>query len=219
MSTTDSVSPLGLSLPQPALARDRRAPRRRLQFAPAALALVTVLATHLFNFGSGSRIGLLDASSSASWSHVLIAAILVLATLTAATGLRLARTQRAPWVAAAGILAFLAVAEISPLHASIDRMAWGKLLYVPLLFVLGVCLWRLWAGAGARSLVRTGLGTLILSYAIHVLGPHVVQALGWGTGSWAYQVKVGLKQGTELAGWLLILLGLGSQLAARRTRH
>jgi hypothetical protein len=46
----------------------------------------------------------------------------------------------------------------------------------------------------------------------------VVQALGWGTGSWAYQVKVGLKQGTELAGWLLILLGLGPQLAARRTR-
>jgi hypothetical protein len=43
---------------------------------------------------------------------------------------------------------------------------------------------------------------------VHVLGPHVVQALGWGTDSWAYQVEVGLKEGMELAGWLLLVFAL-----------
>jgi hypothetical protein len=46
---------------------------------------------------------------------------------------------------------------------------------------------------------------LLASLAIHVLGPSAVRALGWGPDSWAYQIKVGLKEGTELAGWVLLL--------------
>ena len=50
--------------------------------------------------------------------------------------------------------------------------------------------------------------TLIISYAIHVFGVQAVEALGWGIESLAYQLKVGVKQGTELAGWLLLVLAL-----------
>ncbi len=59
---------------------------------------------------------------------------------------------------------------------------------------------------------------LLASLAIHVLGPSAVRALGWGPDSWAYQVKVGLKEGSELAGWVLLLPPLARLALEPRTR-
>jgi hypothetical protein len=178
-------------------------------FVLAGAGFVAVLITHLVDFGSdGLRVGVLNADSDASWSHRLIAATLVAATAVAAVNAWRSRERRGLWAVVAGILAFLAVDELSSLHTQVDQMAWGKALYGPILLVLGVCLWRLAARRPQGLVLRVGVAILFLSFGIHVFGPHIVHALGYGTDSWPYQVKVALKQGTELAGWLLVFIGL-----------
>ncbi|HUA49254.1 MAG TPA: hypothetical protein VMA77_28720 [Solirubrobacteraceae bacterium] len=98
--------------------------------------------------------------------------------------------------------------EVSPAHIQIDRLSHGKLVYAPLLACLVVCVWRLLDGSDQVIAMRVALAALAGSYAVHVLGPDAVRALGWGTDSWAYQVKVGLKEGTELSGWVLLVVAL-----------
>jgi len=178
-------------------------------FVVAALALAAVVITHLVDFGADNlRISLLNADSSSSWSHLVVIAALVGATGISAIAATRRDGRRGLWLVATVILAFLVVDEISPLHTQVDDMSWGKALYAPILVVLGVCLWRLSAGRPQRIVVRAGIVTLGVSFAIHVFGPHLLAALGLGASSWAYQVKVALKEGTELAGWLLVLAGL-----------
>ncbi len=117
-------------------------------------------------------------------------------------------SRRGWWGASAAALIGLFVVEASPLHVQVDSLSYGKLIYVPLLAGFAVCIWRLGTDSGQAALVRTSLAVLLASYAVHVFGLNIVKALGWGTGSWAYQVKVGLKEGSELAGWLLVLVSL-----------
>jgi hypothetical protein len=112
------------------------------------------------------------------------------------------------WVLTAAVLILLFVVEVSPAHVQVDRMSYGKLVYVPLLACLVICVLRLLDGSDRVNVLWLGLAVLGASYAVHVLGPPAVRALGWGTDSAAYQVKVGLKEGTELSGWLLLVLAL-----------
>jgi hypothetical protein len=178
-------------------------------FTIAGAGFVAVVATHLIDFGTDQlRAGMFNADSDASWSHLLVAAILVAATAAAAVGAWRATDQRRLWTGALAVLAFLAIDEVTPLHKHVDNVSWGKALYAPILLILGVCVWRLSARTSQQKILRVGLATLVISFAIHVFGVHVVNALGWGTGSWAYQVKVALKEGSELAGWFLVLVGL-----------
>jgi hypothetical protein len=197
------AAPRATGMPAPRLAL------RSASFIVAAAGLVAVVVTHLVDFGADDlRIRLLNANSDASWSHLVVAATLVAATAVAIAG---ATQSRAGWrlcTGLAAILAFLSISEITTLHAEIDRMSWGKLVYTPLLLVLCACAWGLPGLGRGRLVLRVGFATLVLSFAIHVFGPHVVHALAFNNGSWAYQIKVALKQGTELAGWLLVLLGL-----------
>lgn len=208
MAIPDSTASPRTSVPRWQAARLPHVADGRRPFILAGLAVTAVLSTHLVDFGADHlSVRLLNANSDRSWSHLLVTAVLVLATSVALVASR-RRAQRGLWLAAAAALAFLCISETSGLHAEIDKMSWGKLVYIPVLLILAGCLWRL-AGAGpARGVIRAGLTLLILSYAIHVLGPHVLQALGLRASNWAYQTKVGLKQGTELAGWLLVLLGV-----------
>ena len=182
----------------------------------AGLGLATVMATDLIDFGADHlRVQLLDASSDASWSHRVVSALLVGVTAVSVIGLWRSRAHRAVWAATAAMLGLLAIDEVSSLHAHIDQMTWGKALYAPILVVLGVCVLRLANGADQRVVLVAGLAALVVSFALHVFGLHVVHALGWGTNSWAYQVKVGLKEGTELAGALLVLVALWRVAVAR----
>jgi hypothetical protein len=178
-------------------------------FVLAGVAFSAVMVSHLVNFAADDLgVQLLDANSESSWSHRVIAAILVVGTGVAVIGARRADRQRNLWGASAAILAFLSFSELTSLHGKIDDMSWGKLVYAPILLVLCVCLWRLSEGSRFRLIIRGGLATLVASFAIHVAGPHLVHALGYGYNSWPYQIKVGLKQATELAGWLLLVWGL-----------
>jgi hypothetical protein len=108
----------------------------------------------------------------------------------------------------AAALTLLFAVEVSPAHAQVDRLSYGKLIYLPLLAWLVACVWRLLDGSDQITLLWVGLAVLGSSYAVHLLGPAVVRALGWGTDSLGYQVKVGLKEGTELSGWALLVLAL-----------
>jgi hypothetical protein len=196
------------------LATRIRAARRDRTFpvlagAIAATALVAVLVTHLVDFGADNlRVGLFNANTDASWSHLLTAAVLVAASGLGLVAFRRTAEERTTWLLTTVVLAFLAIDEISPLHTKVDAMSWGKLVYAPVLIVLCVCLWRLSQRRTDGVLVRAGVLTLIVSFAIHVLGPHIVHALGWSSAGWAYQTKVALKAGSEVAGWLLVLFGL-----------
>lgn len=169
------------------------------------VALLAVIATHLVGFAvDHPEPGWLNASASSSWSHRAVAVALAAATVACLWGAR-TRGERGAWLLAALILGFLAIDELTSLHAHVDEATWGKALYAPVLLVLGLSLWRLAVGTDQRGILAAALITLAVSFVIHVFGAHVVEALGWGTGSWAYQVKVALKEGTELAGWLLVL--------------
>jgi hypothetical protein len=212
MSASDSLS----VRPRLAAATYDRFTRGAGPFVVAVAGFVAVLVTHLIDFGSENlSIRLLDANSDASWSHRLITATLVAVTAVAVTGGWRSKRQRALWTTAAAILAFLAVDELSNVHTQVDQLAWGKALYGPLLLILGVCIWRL-ARPKAQGLgLRVGITVLFISFGVHVLGPHIVHALGYGTDSWPYQVKVALKQGTELAGWLLVLIGLSRLVSSQ----
>jgi hypothetical protein len=50
---------------------------------------------------------------------------------------------------------------------------------------------------------------------VHIFGARVLAALGWGPETVVYQVKVGIKEGAELGGWLLLLIALGGLLRDR----
>jgi len=168
-----------------------------------------VVVTNLVDFEADEeRIGLLNANLASSWSHRATAGALLLGGGLAAFRAWHAPRRRRWWGATAAALVFLFVVEVSPAHVQVDRLSYGKLIYVPLLACLVVCVLRLVEGSEQVTEMRVALAALAGSYAIHVLGPDAVRALGWGTDSWAYQVKVGLKEGTELSGWLLLVLAL-----------
>ena len=60
--------------------------------------------------------------------------------------------------------------------------------------------------ATARRLLQIGCALLVSSYALHLLGGALADAVG-GEHSWTYQVGAALKEGTEVAGWLTVGLG------------
>jgi hypothetical protein len=178
-----------------------------------------VVLTNLLDFElGGMRIRVLNANLASSWSHRATAATLLLGGGLAALRAGQAAPLRRWWSPTAAVLILLFVVEVSPAHVQVDRLSYGKLVYVPLLAALVICVVRLLDGSDQVTVMGVGLGALAASYAVHILGPAVVRLLGWGTDSWAYQVKVGLKEGMELSGWLLLVWALWhrrSRLAGR----
>jgi hypothetical protein len=187
----------------------------------AAGAIGAVAFTDLIDFGVYHlRYTILNASSASSWSHAVAAgALLVGAAVCLAGAWRLPR-QRAAWVATAAILALFFIDEVSGLHAQIDALSHGKLLYAPILLVLVLCVWRLMIGSTHLACLRAAAALLLGSYLIHVLGPHsIARELGWSPDGWAYQVAVVLKEGMELAGLLLALLALWGTAFAEKGKR
>ena len=162
--------------------------------------------TNLLDFeADGERIGLLNANQASSWSHRASAAALLVGGAVAARRAQRAVGHRRLWGATAVALILLFVVEVSPVHVEVDRLSYGKLVYVPILACLVLCVLRLLDGSDQMHMLWLGLAMLAASYAVHVFGPPAVRALGWGTDSAAYQLKVGLKEGTELSGWTLLV--------------
>lgn len=180
--------------------------RGRWPLALAAALLVAVLATDLLDFGAyHRRYVLLNASSPSSWSHHVTPIVLAAGAIACLLGALRDRSRRTTWSGAALVLAFLFVDEITSLHAKVDSLSHGKLIYVPALLLVVICVWRLTAGGAHAADLRIAATALVLGYALHIVGLHVVHALGSGTGGWTFQVMVSMKEGAELAGLALAL--------------
>jgi hypothetical protein len=133
-----------------------------------------------------------------------------------AVGVRcLSSSRRTAWLVLAGLIALVLVGR-----ALIPSEPAAFALPVAVAFAL---FWWLTATdyRRARTVVRVGLSLLAFSFVAHVVGPRIVNHLGYGVGSWPYELKGILKHSTELAGWILIGTGVlagGQRLSSVRIR-
>ena len=180
------------------------------------------MATQLLDFTAWNlRVRAIDASYEWSWSHVASTTCIAIGTVLCVAGA--ARTdgggrgRRRAWRAAAVLMAVLLADNVTRLHEHVPH--W-PIVYAPIVVGLGVAMAAVAAGRPGARLVQGAVGLLCLSLVIHVAGPKAVSALGWSPTSLAFQVKVALKEGTELAGWVLLLSGLSRlvPLGVRRPR-
>lgn len=195
-----------------------RQARLRPWLVGAGAVVAVELATHLVDFGADDlRIRILDSAYEWSWSHLVATAAFATAAVLGFVGARRATSHKRAWQATGGLFALFFVDNVTRLH---DHVARWPVVYAPLLGALMLSVAVVAWDTDQRRIVLAALTLLIASLAIHVLGPHAVRALGWGPDSWAYQIKVGVKEGSELAGWVLLLpplarLAVGPRSAER----
>jgi hypothetical protein len=184
-------------------------------YAAAGAALALEMTTHLLDFGVyDDRIRLLDSSYEWSWSHLAATAAFAACAAIGARAAVAATDRRRAWGTIWAAFSLLLVDNVTRMH---DRIGFWPAIYAPLLLAVCVALVTVARGTERERIVQAGVGLLFGSFVVHVLGPSVVSLMGWGRGSWAYQVKVAIKEGTELAGWLLLVPAL-AQLAWHRAK-
>jgi hypothetical protein len=191
-------------------AYDNSARVARIGIGFTAVVVAAQVSAHLFDFWAlHLRSAVLD-SASEHGIFVRLGAVAILAC--AAATLAHGRSSRLAAPLAILTTWFFADALLG-LHEHIPH--W-QVVYAPLLGVIAAGYWRLAApfARAPRRLVRAALVLLMLSAAIHVLGPPALAALGWGPGAWEYQVKIALKEATEIAGWILLASGVAAAHAA-----
>ncbi len=187
------------------LVRSGRVSRSAAAIATAAFAAVLVsnqLDLALDRLG----VRVLNANWEFSWSHDIDSLVLAIGVLVAVTGAWREPGRRRVWLGTAAIFAVLFLDEISSLHAAIGRSHFGKLVYAPILLALVGCLWRLSEGTRERADLALGLVLLGASFFMHTVGVHLLLRLGYWTE--VYQAGVGIKEGCELAGLLVVMLVL-----------
>jgi len=155
----------------------------------------------------GQRIQALDARSDGgvvgAIGDVALAAAAVAAWILAAR----VRSARLVPVVLAVLLTFLAADKVVGLH---DDIPHWLAFYLPVLLATFICLVAVGRGpAGMDRLIGTGLALLAFSFLLHLFGERLLLGLGAGnTTGLAYELKAVVKHGTEVAGYLLIALGL-----------
>jgi hypothetical protein len=175
----------------------------RLPYAAASAALVVEVTAHLLDFGLDDlRAQLFDASQEWSWSHLVATAAFASG---AAVSLFAARQRRdaeqRTWWLLALLFGVLLVDNVTRAH---EAVAHWPLIVLPALAGVAISVTRLARGTAAFRTVVAAVALLAASFAIHVLGHALVHDAGWGPETWGYQIKVSLKEGTELAGWVLL---------------
>src|SRR5215471_3373855 len=192
----------------------------RLGIIVTVLVVVAGAAAQLIDYAFfGQRIRALDSASGGGVFGVIgdfaVAAAAVSAWLLAV------RVRPARWVAAlAALLTFLAADRVTGLHEHISH--WLAF-YLPVLLASFMGLAAVARGPSGRlrfgfyrgirrpvaaRLIGVGLALLAFSFLLHVAGQRLMLELGVNSEGLAYQIKVVAKHGAEVAGWLLITLGL-----------
>jgi hypothetical protein len=176
----------------------------------AAVVVAAQVSAHLFDFWALHLRSVLLDSASEHGLFVRLGGVAMLATAGATLAHR--RSSRLA-IPLAFVTAWLFADSLLGLHEHVPH--W-KLVYAPLFGAIAACYWLLSAplAPAPRRLVRGALALLVLSAAIHVLGPPALAALGWGPSAWEYQVKIALKEATEIAGWILLASGVAAAHAA-----
>lgn len=184
-----------------------------LAVAAAALAALATAAGHRVDFWLlHLRSAALDADVNWSLSDTLsFAAILCAAGAVAALALR---ERSAGLALLGGLLACFAVDDAVQLHLRLGP-EW-EALYLPLLLPALILLARLSRLADTKAgwLVRAGAAALGASVVLGAAG-RALPLAGWGRGAWEYPLKVAVKQGAELAGWVLVAIGASMVVAVR----
>jgi hypothetical protein len=195
------VSDLAVMVPiQPT---GNRAGTDRRAYLVAFAALTTEVVAHLLDFALDDlRVRLLDASSEWSWSHLVATAAFASGAAVSVFAARRRRGESSRWWILAALFAVLLADDVTRAHEAVPR--W-PLVVLPALAGVAIGVVRLARGTPASRMALAGLALLLASFAIHVLGHALVHGLAWGPGTWGYQIKVALKEGTELAGWLLVV--------------
>jgi len=198
----------GPGRPGPALS-----PSESVGVAAVAVILVLALASQLLDYGVyDHRVRALDTSSETGMVGLLGQG----ATFAAAASAWFAaiRLRRAAPTALAVLLTFLAVDHAAQLHEEVPR--W-RLAYLPLLAVTFLALVAMARGpaSGGDRLLIWGVALLAASLALHEIGGWLMVRAGVASDSWVFQIKLGVKHGTEVAGWLLVALGLATAWRAR----
>ena len=189
-------------------------------FAAAGAALVVQATAQLVDFWVFDLHlrALDDNTDSASNAFAWVSVVLMLATAITYGRIAMISTANrrlAGWIA--GLLALLVVDNRVHIH---DRVAHGKLLFVPIAGAVFVLLWRFSAAQTPleRLLIRGGLGFLFVSFVVHLFGHTILSWGGWHVHDWQYQLKIVIKESSEKAGWVLVLFGGLAHLRASRLR-
>jgi hypothetical protein len=194
--------------------------RRRVSPLPLALAggaLAVEVTTHLVNFGAYDlRIRVLDSSYEWSWSHLAATGAFAAAAVIGSIGAKRVARKRRAWLVLSALFAVLFVDNVTRFHTHVG--VW-PLIYAPLFGAVLVAVLAVSRDTELAGTTVAAIALLVASLGIHVFGHQLVRELGWGADSWPYQVKVALKEGTELAGWVLLVPALTSlAFGAERSR-
>lgn len=202
----------------------RHADANRLTKLGVLVTIALVLAgsaAQLVNYGFfDQRIPALDPGSDGGVFGVIGDLALVSAAVSAWVLATRVRSARPVAAVLAALLTFLAVDSVVRLH---DHIPHWLALYLPVLVASFICLaavalstsgrpqFRVDRGTGRAvdRLIGVGLLLLAFSFLLHEFGPRLLLDLGASdTTGWSYATKAVVKHATEIAGWLLIALGL-----------
>jgi hypothetical protein len=185
----------------------------RTGLAATAGVVLAGTATQLLGYAlAGSRVGALDSAADGGVFGAVGDASLAAAPAPAWAVLARERPRGAATVALPALLTFLAVDKTFRLH---DHVPHWLLFYLPLLLCAFVCLVAVGRTLSprCRRLIMAGLALLVGSFLIHLYGELLLAAVGASTTTgWPLQTKAGVKHGSEVAGWLVIALGLAAGL-------
>ena len=170
-------------------------------------------AAQLINYGFfDQRIPALDPGSDGGVFGAVGDIALAAAAISASVLVARVRSARPVVVALAGLLTFLAADKVARLH---DHIPHWLAFYLPVLAAAFMCLVAVARGhrgdgpAVVGRLIGVGLLLLVFSFLLHVFGKRLLLDLGLSdTTGLAYQAKAAVKHAAEVAGWLLIALGL-----------
>lgn len=192
------------------LAHEVYAARRMIWLALVGTGVIVsgAIAAHLVDFGVYRlRIPAMNANlgtSPVAWISPAAILAALLASIVLATGSRERSRRLLPF--ALGVVLVLGTH-----HLGESLPHWQLLLLPP----LGLTLVLLWQSAAdldnlTGRVLRSGCLLLVIAFCLHVFGALVLRRAGVAVDSWPYQVKVALKEGSELSGWLLIATALGA---------
>jgi hypothetical protein len=191
---------------QAAFGRDETARATRVAVLVVFVLVTAAITAHLIDFGVYNlRIRALDAgvgSSPVAWVSPAALTIALVSTIP------LARRRR---VTALLVPVLAVVLVLATRHLGESLPHWQVLLLPP----LGLALFLLWREADALHplagrVCRAGCVLLVCAFALHAFGPAVLHAFGVKDYSWPDQVKIALKEGLEIGGWLLVASGLAT---------
>lgn len=177
--------------------------------AAIALVLAGATAQMVDYLAYGLRVRALDSNADSGIFGLVGDVALAGAALAAWVVLARSRRRTIAMLGLAPLLTFLAIDKAARLH---DHVPHYLAVYLPVLAATGVLLVVVARPLPrpARRLILAGLILLGLAFVQHQLAEPLAERIGISPGSWIYQVKATLKHSTELAGWLLIALGLAA---------